>query len=74
MEPLANNVTRLHPKPPPLASQEDAQLWGAYSEPCRPLIPTQAGHPFQAMPAAVPRQAGHRSERCRPPTGGRDTG
>ena len=28
MEPLANNVTRLHPKTPPLASQEDAQLWG----------------------------------------------
>ena len=31
----------------------------AYSEPCRPLIPTQAGH---------------RCERCRPPSAGRDTG
>ncbi|MGQ0622969.1 MAG: IS3 family transposase [Panacagrimonas sp.] len=32
----------------------------AYSEPSRPLIPTQAGHPFRAKPA------GH-SEGCRPP-------
>lgn len=34
-------------------------ILGAYSDPCRPLIPTHAGHPFRSMPATIPTDAGH---------------
>jgi hypothetical protein len=38
----------------------DFERYPAYSEACRPLIPTQAGRPFRSMPATD-------SKACRPP-------